>query len=118
MQTCNAVTGQRLRKVAMRTSLLAVCVLIFFAISFAQSKLDAQISVREVPPEAFPKGTCTANQAWAGYLGSHTGDELNIPTKEIGEYVTQRLKQGYSISIYPQASGRVFAIEKCESVKP
>ncbi len=99
----------------MRTSLLAVCILVFFAFAIAQKRIDAQVSVREVPPEPFPAGTCTSQSTSAGYLGSHTGSELDIPSKEIGEYVSQRLRQGYSVSIYPQASGRIFAIEKCES---
>lgn len=88
------------------------------AISFSQNFTPPQISVRELPPEPFPAGSCTTDRV--GYLGiSRDGkdDNTHLTDSQIGEYVRIRLSQGYSVTLYPQASGKIFAMAKCESAK-
>jgi hypothetical protein len=82
----------------------------------AGSAQDLRISVREIPPEPFPVGSCTRSDSGSGYLrleGDSTG--LNLTKEQIGGYVLSHLGQGYSVTLYPQASGRVFSITTCES---
>jgi len=79
---------------------------------------QSSISVRELPPEAIPAGTCT--KSVSGHLEFKNGSKTqntNVTAKQIGEYVADRLKAGYSLAMYPQVSGRVFVIETCESAK-
>jgi hypothetical protein len=85
-------------------------------LALAGSAQDVRISVREVPPEPFPTGSCTQSDSGSGYLrleGNYTG--RNLSKEQIGGYVLSRLAQGYSVSLYPQVSGRIFAITTCES---
>jgi hypothetical protein len=82
----------------------------------ASSAQDVRISVRELPPEPFPTASCTQSESGSGYLrleGDSTG--RNLSKEQIGGYVLSRLGQGYSVTLYPQASGRIFAITTCES---
>lgn len=73
------------------------------------------ITVKELPPEAIPAGTCT--ESLSGYLGvEKNGKTTSTYTpKQIGDYVAKRLSQGYSVTLYPQPNGRVFAIATCQS---
>jgi hypothetical protein len=74
-----------------------------------------RISVHELPPETIPQGTC--KQGHSGYLGVE-GTKYNrfdLSEKEIGEYVVKKLSEGYSLSLYPQDSGRIFSIATCEA---
>jgi hypothetical protein len=71
------------------------------------------ISVRELPPEAIPHGSCT--QGHSGYLGVEVSSRFKLSGEEIGKYVLEQLKEGYSLQLYPQASGRIFSIATCES---
>jgi len=77
------------------------------------------ISVTELPPEVIPAGTCT--QSTTGYLGIVEKDKkerTNLTDQEIGAYVRKRLAEGYSVSLYPQASGKVFTVQTCHPAKP
>ncbi len=76
------------------------------------------VSVTELPPEAIPVGTCRGS--YSGYLEvTERGKpkKTNFTTQQIGDYVNKRLGEGYSLSLYPQVSGRLFVIESCQSVK-
>jgi len=74
------------------------------------------VSVSELPPEQIPAGTC--KESYSGYL-EITQDGLtkntNLSAQQIGDYVKKRLGDGYSLSLYPQASGRLFVIENCQA---
>src|SRR5579863_9721533 len=77
-----------------------------------------KITVTELPPEAIPAGTC--KESYSGYLEvpDHGKQKrTNFTAQQIGDYVRKRLSEGYSLSLYPQASGRFFVIETCQSVK-
>jgi len=74
---------------------------------------SASIHVRELPPEPIPHGTCT--QGHSGYLGVEVSNRFRLSDEEIGEYVRRQLKEGYSLQLYPQESGRIFSIAACES---
>jgi len=81
--------------------------------------LSQNITVRELPPETIPAGTCT--QSTSGYLGIVGNDKkerTQLTDQEIGEYVRKRLAEGYSVLLYPQASGKMFTIETCHPIKP
>jgi hypothetical protein len=72
------------------------------------------VSVSEVPPEPFPAGTC--KESYSGYLEVKEhgkSKDANLSGQQIGDYVKRRLGEGYSLALYPQASGRLFVIETC-----
>jgi len=82
------------------------------------SQSSPHITVTEMPPEAIPPGTC--KQSYSGYL--EVPDRGKTKNKEftpqqIGDYVNKRLGEGYSLSLYPQVSGRLFIIETCQPSK-
>ena len=87
-----------------------IIVLIVTPILFGQS---STIHVRELPPEEIPRGTCAAGHS--GYLGVEASGRFTLTNEEIGGYVTQQIKEGYSLKLYPQTSGRIFAIATCEA---
>lgn len=97
----------------MMQRLLAIALL--SAACFSQSPLT--ITVKELPPEPFPSGTCTTDRS--GYIGitNNGKEETRLTDAQLGEYVRVRLSQGYSVALYPQISGKIFAIATCESVK-
>ncbi len=77
------------------------------------------ISVSELLPESIPAGTCT--QSTSGYVGIVEKDgreRTQLTDQEIGEYVRKRLAEGYSLALYPQASGKMFSVETCHPAKP
>lgn len=91
--------------------LLALC-----ALAFSQEFRKPTITVKELPPEAFPAGSCT--EGMSGDLGIESAngkEETRLTDAQIGEYVRARLSSGYSVSIYPQISGKMFAIADCVS---
>jgi hypothetical protein len=91
--------------------------LVLLSVGFSQSPNQSTIHVRELPPETIPAGTC--KEDLSGYVGipKNGKEENHLTDKQIGEYVRVRLSQGYSIALYPQVSGKMFAIAKCESIK-
>jgi hypothetical protein len=93
----------------MKTTILLLSVALML---MAQS---TTVHVRELPPEPIPHGTCT--QGHSGYLGVEESDRnrFTLSDNEVGEYVRSQIRQGYSLSLYPQVSGRIFAIAQCES---
>jgi len=99
---------------------LAFAALFIFAVPFGQQQEKPQesnlprVSVSELPPERIPAGTC--KQSYSGYLENHEHGKVkdtNLTSQQIGDYVKQRLSEGYTLALYPQTSGRVFAIETC-----
>jgi hypothetical protein len=100
----------------MRQGVIAL-LLLFSSLTFSQDLSKLHISVKELPPEPFPVGTCKADES--GYLGITKAkkEETRLTDKQLGEYVRVRLSQGYSVALYPQVSGKVFAIATCESAK-
>jgi hypothetical protein len=90
-----------------------VVIIVALAIAVA-----AQISVNvtELPPEPIPAGMCKQSQS--GYLGIVEQDKTErtkLTDEEIGAYVRKKLAEGYSVTLYPQASGRTFTIASCHS---
>jgi hypothetical protein len=78
-----------------------------------------QATVTEMPPEEIPTGTCSGLPS--GYLGVVEKDKTErtkLTDQEIGQYVSKSLSQGYSVALYPQASGRIFVIATCHPNKP
>ena len=93
---------------------VAAAILLFASLTFSQD-IKPQVSVKEMPPEPIPAGTC--KEDLSGYIGitKHAKEETRPTDKQLGEYVRVRLSQGYSVALYPQVSGKIFAIAKCES---
>lgn len=93
--------------------------LLLSSLTFSQEPKPSQkISVSELPPEPIPVGTC--KESYSGYLEiSEHGKvkDTNLSSQQIGDYVKKRLSEGYSLSLYLQASGRFFVIETCQSQK-
>jgi hypothetical protein len=74
--------------------------------------------VTETPPEPIPAGTC--QKSYSGYLEvqeNGKAKDMDLTPQQIGDYVKKRLSEGYSLSLYPQASGRFFVFEICQSKK-
>ena len=96
----------------MKQSMIALILLFLCLIAPSQ-----KLTVKELPPEPFPVGTC--KQDVSGYIGitKNAKEETHLTDAQLGEYVRVRLSQGYSVALYPQVSGKVFAIATCESVK-
>ena len=96
-----------------RITFLAVLLLVSTHVLPQESK-PTKVSVSELPPEAFPPATC--KESYSGYLEvrerGKTKDK-NLTPQQVGEYVKKRLSDGYSLSLFPQASGRFFVIETC-----
>jgi hypothetical protein len=96
-----------------------VCLLLSTAAMFAQEpKLPKVSSVTEFPPEPIPAGTC--KESYSGYLevADHgKAIDTNFTSRQVGDYVKKRLSEGYGLSLYPQASGRFFVFEICQSKK-
>ena len=56
----------------------------------------------------------------SGYLGIVEKDKTErtkLTNEEIGRYVSKSLAEGYSVVLYPQASGKIFTIKTCHSRK-
>lgn len=99
----------------MRKGIIALGLLVFIGVAGAQQPKPIVV-VGEIPPEDIPAGTCTESTAgYLGIVGKDKKERTKFTDKEIGEYVRVRLSQGYSVSLYPQASGKVFAMAHCES---
>lgn len=101
----------------MRFLVIMVCSLALMVMGVAGDELTTTVTVTELPPEAIPVGTCTESRS--GYLGTEKNGRENtkLSDKQIGEYVRKRLNEGYSVSLYPQSSGRIFSIATCPSRK-
>jgi len=102
----------------MRQLLLAISLLFSPLIFCQEQNQSTKISVTELPPEAIPAGTC--KQSYSGYLEipEHgKAKDKGFTSRQIGDYIKRRLSEGYSLALYPQASGRLFIIETCESAK-
>jgi hypothetical protein len=85
--------------------------MLFSAVCFSQP----QITVKELPPEPIPVGVCTQDKS--GYIGiaKNGKEDTHLTDKQLGEYVRVRLSQGYVVALYPQVSGKTFAIASCKS---
>jgi hypothetical protein len=93
-----------------------VALLLLSSLTFSQESKLPKISVGEVPPEPIPAGTC--QHSYSGYLEVQEDGktkDINLTSQQIGDYVKKRLSEGYSVSLYPQASGRFFVFETCQS---
>lgn len=96
---------------------LALPLLVGVAAFSQQQSHHPNATVKVLPPEPFPVGTCETDAS--GYLATtKSGEtETHLTDKQLGEYVRIRLSQGYSVALYPQVSGKIFVIATCESSK-
>ena len=95
--------------------------LAFLVLAVAIPSTDSQSStfqrptivVNPRPPETVPKGTCT--QGEDGYLEHIDKDNrfITFSNEEIGQFVADRMKKGEVITLYPQASGLIYALCTC-----
>jgi hypothetical protein len=97
---------------------IAVFTLVVVAAAVA-GQPQTSVSVTEQPPEAIPAGTCTqSNSGYLGIVGKDKKERTKLTDQEIGEYVRKKLAEGYSIALYPQASGKMFTVQTCHPAKP
>ncbi len=54
----------------------------------------------------------------SGDRGSGQEGTTKLTDQEIGEYVRKRLAEGYSVTLYPQASGKMFTVATCHPTRP
>jgi len=105
------------KKISMRALKLIVCAIAITVAAGGQSQ--PAITVKELPPEAIQTGTCTeSTSGFLGVIGKDKKERTKLTPQEVGEYVTKRLSEGYSVTLYPQASGRIFVTADCHSSKP
>mgnify|MGYP001263665229 CR=1 FL=1 len=107
------------RRTANMSPLTALLCATAIAAAAATGHSQTAITVIELPPETIPAGTCT--ESTSGFLGVVEKDKTErtkLTTQEIGEYVSKRLAEGYSVTLYPQASGRTFTVATCHPKKP
>jgi hypothetical protein len=96
---------------------ITICVIAIAAVACGLSQ--PAITAKEVPPEAIPSGTCTeSTSGFLGVVGKDKKERTKLTPQEIGEYVSKRLSEGYSVALYPQASGRIFVAADCHPTKP
>ena len=94
----------------------ACCVVLFSSVLFAQQSAappKPSISVVPRPPEAVPKGSCTFGEE--GYLQNSDGRNhftAESPT-QVADYITDRMKKGYVVTLYPQPGGMIIVIATC-----
>jgi hypothetical protein len=116
VQISGHVIGECIVQTRNSILLLGFVVPFVWAQSSTQLPSGNRVKVMETPPEAIPVGTC--QKSYSGYLEVQDHGKIKdvkISTQQIGDYVKKRLGEGYSLSLYPQASGRVFIIETCEA---
>jgi hypothetical protein len=68
-------------------------------------------SVIALPSERIPPGSCKASTA--GYLEVSGRTVLTKP--EVGQYVTDALREGYILTIYPATKRGIFVNAECVS---
>ena len=90
------------------------------ALAAVAGEPQTTVSVTELPPEAIPAGTCTESKpgGYLGIVGKDRTERTKLTDQEIGEYVRKSLAKGYSVALYPQASGKVFTVQTCHPTKP
>jgi hypothetical protein len=77
------------------------------------------VTVTELSPEDIPVGTCTESRSgYLGIVGKDKQERTKLTDQEIGEYVRKKLAEGYSVALYPQASGKMFTVQTCHPTKP
>ena len=101
----------------MRLARIAVLILTV-ATTVVAGQPQTTVTVTELPPEAIPAGTCTESASgYLGIVGEDKKERTKLTDQEIGEYVRKSLAQGYSLTLYPQASGKTFTIATCHPTK-
>jgi hypothetical protein len=53
-----------------------------------------------------------------GIVGQDKKERTKLTDQEIGQYVKKRLAEGYSVTLYPQASGKIYTVANCHPIKP
>jgi hypothetical protein len=102
----------------MRAVRIAVLILAA-ALTAAAAEPQTNVTVTQLPPEEIPAGTCISSTG--SYLVTGKGEkpsDYKLSDKQIGEYIRVRLSQGYSVTLYPQASGKIYTVETCHPRKP
>jgi len=116
-----SVSRDRVKSASRRLGMRIARIVLFalFVAMTAASGQQTTVAVTELPPEAIPAGVCS--QSNAGYLGIVEKDKkerTKLTDREIGEYVRKKLAEGYSVTLYPQASGKIFTQQTCHPTKP
>ena len=95
---------------------------LLFGLTFllpAQNGNTSTIVIKQLPPEAFPSGSCSESEVgFLGVIEAGQKERTKLSAEEIGRYVSKRLSEGYSVTLHPQVSGRIYAIADCHSTKP
>jgi len=80
----------RFLKITLFSAALAVA-------AIAQTDSRSTVSIKELPPEAIPGGTCTESQAgFLGIVGNDGKERTKLTAQEIGEYASKRLSDCHS----------------------
>jgi len=83
-----------------------------------QNAPKPQIKAEDNLPGPIRVGNCTESRA--GYVPTEAGQQANLSTaseQEIGAYVLWRLRNGYSLALFPMQSGRIHAEATCYPAK-
>jgi len=81
-----------------------------------QSPQNPSITEMKVtPPESIPAGICTSSPS--GYLENDKTHSTILSDKELGHYVNLKLREGYTITLYPRTKSGVFVDLNCNRGK-
>ena len=75
-----------------------------------QPKMHVKITT--IPSEPVAPGTCKFSTA--GYLEMPDG-RVNLTENEIGNAISEDLKQGYVVTVYPKTKRGIFVSDECPS---
>jgi hypothetical protein len=114
----NRDRAANLKGMAMRLVRIAVLTSAIAAAAVA-GEPQTTVTVTELPPGAIPAGVCTqSSSGYLGIVGKDKKERTKLTDQEIGEYVGKKLAEGYSVTLYPQASGKIFTVQTCHPAKP
>ena len=79
----------------------------------SQEMSKPAVSMKMMPPDPIPHGSC--NQDEFGYLDTGDGPNHWKPygADELGEYLDDRAKKGFVVTVYPQPNGRLWVYAAC-----
>jgi hypothetical protein len=97
---------------------ILILIVVISVAAVAGDQLQTTISIKALPPEAIPVGTCTSSTASYLVIGKgNKPSDFKLSDKQIGEYARIRMAQGYSVELYPQDRGKIYVVATCHATK-
>jgi hypothetical protein len=95
----------------------ALCAVILAVLPIAgQNSKPAIVSIKTLPSIAVPNGPWACTAGSAGYL--EVNGRTKLTDSEIGKIVSQSLRDGYTLTLYPQTKLGIFVDAECNAAAP